>query len=132
MDVQPNVTELEREVNRSEHAVVRQLAREIGLNRKPLFVPAGRCPDTGNWIQAWWQHWQIIPKHGRQRYHTARFHIFQRKKSEICCWQIDHRFTDAHELTAASEAKILKHFESLPLDLVMIGRPAKFVGLQNV
>jgi hypothetical protein len=119
-------------IGKREHAAARQLAREIGLKGKIRFVPAGRCRDTGNWIQAWWQHWQIIPKHGRQRYHTARFHIFQRNKIGIACWYTDHRFTSKQELTPDWAGEILKNYERLPLELVQIGHTHHFVAAKEL
>jgi hypothetical protein len=108
------------------------LAREIGLQGKPLFVPGGRCQSTGHLIRPWWQHWQIIPIRGRQRYHTTRFHIFQRTKAGIGCWYIDHRFMTEQQLTPGWAAKILKDYERLPLELVEIGHVHHFVAHRRV
>src|SRR6266478_5617225 len=73
--------------------LVERTRREMNLNGSLRFNPGGNCSEGGATTLPHWDHWQIIHRQPRQRYHTARWtYLWFPTKNVLECRQKDFRF----------------------------------------
>jgi hypothetical protein len=110
--------------------LVERARREMNVTGPLRFIPGGKCPDGGAIVAPYWDHWQIIHRQPRQRYHTARWaYLWFPTKNMLECRQKDFRFTVSRgDLTRHDERRILNRYRRMPLDLALLGGGGKIKG----
>ena len=106
--------------------LVERTRREMNLNGSLRFNPGGNCSEGGATTLPHWDHWQIIHRQPRQRYHTARWTYFYwvQQDKRLYCRQKDFRFyfkDKTTELTPEIQERILNGARRRTLDLLLFG-----------
>jgi hypothetical protein len=76
-------------------SLLERARREMRLKGPLHYYKGGVCESGGAITLPFWSHWQIIPRTGRQRSHTARWTAFglSRHNDALICEQLDKRFS---------------------------------------
>src|SRR5438105_4874712 len=96
--------------------------REMNLNGPLRFHQGGKCSVGCATTLPHWDHWQIIHRQPRQRYHTARWTYFYwvQQDKRLYCRQKDFRFyfkDKTTELTPEIQKRILNGYRGMAVGL---------------
>ncbi len=92
----------------------------------------GSCAKGGATTASIWDHWEIVPRQRRQRYHRVRWTFFWFPHPDVMqCRQKEFRFRFKDRTTALTPAiqeRILNDYRSMPIDLATFGGGDKIKG----
>ena len=80
--------------NPQQRAMLERARHEMHVSGPLRFRRGGYCAAGGATTASIWDHWEIVPQQGRQRYHRVRWTYFWFLYSDVLeCRQKDFRLT---------------------------------------
>lgn len=118
--------------NAQQRAMLDRAAHEMQVTGPLRFRRGGYCREGGAMTASIWDHWEIVPRQRRQRYHRVRWIFFWFPQPDMMqCHQKEFpvRSKDrTPELTPEIQERILNHYRSMPIELATLGGGDKFNG----
>jgi len=118
--------------NAQQRATLDRAQHEMQISAPLRFRRGGYCAEGFTTTASIWDHWEIVPRQGRQRYHRVWWTFFYFPHPAVLqCRQKEFgfRFKDmTTELTPEIQRRILNRYRSMPIDLAIFGCGDKIKG----